>query len=59
MISPIPQLFLYDFPLDITTEMSRIYNRSLVNLIKKTPEKLSAVGTVPLAHPDQAALVFK
>ena len=29
MISAIPQLFLYDFPLDITTEMSRIYNQSL------------------------------
>ena len=58
MISPIPQLFLYDFPLDITTEMSRVYNRSLVNLINKSPEKLSAVGTVPLANPDQAALVL-
>src|SRR2546429_5752035 len=54
MISPIPQLFLYDFPLEITTEISRVYNQSLTHLISKTPEKLSAVGTVPLAHPDQA-----
>lgn len=58
MISPIPQLFLYDFPKEITTELSKIYNRSLVNIIKNTPEQLSAVGTVPLGHPDQAAQVL-
>ncbi|MCQ6280800.1 amidohydrolase family protein [Bacillus sp. EB600] len=58
MISPIPQLFLYDFPLEITTEISRVYNQSLAHLISKTPEKLSAVGTVPLANSDQAAQVL-
>ena len=58
MISPIPQLFLYDFPEEITTEMSRVYNQSLSQLTKQTPEKLSAVGTVPLAHPDKAAQVL-
>jgi aminocarboxymuconate-semialdehyde decarboxylase len=58
MISPIPQLFLYDFPSEITIEMSRVYNRSLANLIKKSPRKFSAVGTVPLAQPDQAAQVL-
>jgi aminocarboxymuconate-semialdehyde decarboxylase len=59
MISPIPQLFLYDFPKEITTELSRVYNQSLVNIIKNTPEKLSAVGTVPLGHPDQAAQILR
>ena len=58
MISAIPQLFLYDFPLDITTEMSRIYNQSLAQLIAMNPDKLSAVGTVPLAHPVKAAEVL-
>ena len=58
MISPIPQLFLYDFPLEISTDISRVYNQSLAQLVKQTPEKLSAVGTVPLAHPDKAAQVL-
>ena len=58
MISPIPQLFLYDFPEEITTEMSRVYNQSLSQLTKQAPEQLSAVGTVPLAHPDKAAQVL-
>lgn len=58
MISPIPQLFLYDFPKEITTELSRVYNQSLANIIKNTPEKFSAVGTVPLGHPDQAAQIL-
>jgi len=59
MVSPIPQLFLYDFPVEITTEMSRVYNHSLSQLTKQTPDKLSAVGTVPLAHPNQAAEVLR
>ena len=49
MISPIPQLFLYDFPLEISTELSRVYNQSLSHLVKESQEKLSALGTVPLA----------
>jgi aminocarboxymuconate-semialdehyde decarboxylase len=58
MISPIPQLFLYDFPLDVTIEISRVYNQALASLSKKVPEKLSALGTIPLAHPEQAAQVL-
>ena len=38
--------------------MSRIYNQSLAHLITMNPDKLSAVGTVPLAHPDKAAEVL-
>jgi len=58
MISPIPQLFLYDFPIEISTEISRVYNQSLSQLIKKTPEKFSALGTVPLTHPVKAARIL-
>ena len=59
MISPIPQLFLYDFPLEITTEMSRIYNQSLCSISNMNPDKLSALGTVPLAILIKAAEVLK
>ena len=58
MISAIPQLFLYDFPVDIATELSRVYNQSLAHLITMNPDKCSAVGTVPLAHPEKAAEVL-
>ena len=58
MISPIPQLFMYDFPLEISTDISRVYNQSLAQLVKHTSEKRSAVGTVPLAHPVKAAQVL-
>ncbi|WP_428911868.1 amidohydrolase family protein [Niallia sp. Krafla_26] len=58
MISPIPQLFMYDFPIEISIEMARIYNRSLAQLVKRYPDKLSAVGTVPLAYPEKAAQVL-
>ena len=39
MISPIPQLFLYDFPIEISTEMSRVYNRALSQLDSKDTGK--------------------
>lgn len=55
MISPVPQLFMYDFPQDITTDISYVYNRSLAQLVEETPGKLSALGTVPLSNPNQAA----
>ncbi len=58
MISAIPQLFLYDFPTKIGIEMSRIYNQSLARLVSLSPDKLSAVGTVPLAHPEKAAEIL-
>ena len=58
MISPIPQLFLYDFPLETCTEMSRVYNQSLSHLVKESKGKLSALGTVPLTNPIKAAQVL-
>lgn len=58
LISPIPQLFLYDFPCEITTDLATLYNQSLANRINKTPQKLSALGTVPLNNPEKAAQVL-
>lgn len=39
VVSPIPQLFLYDFPDEITTEISNVYNRSLAEWSKSAPQK--------------------
>jgi aminocarboxymuconate-semialdehyde decarboxylase len=59
MISPIPQLFMYDFPLDITTSLSEVYNQSLSQLVTQAKGSFSALGTVPLAHPERAAQVLQ
>jgi len=59
VISPIPQLFMYDFPDEITTEISSVYNRSLAEWSNSAPERLSALGTVPLTNPLKAAEVLK
>ncbi|MEI3612664.1 amidohydrolase family protein [Pseudogracilibacillus sp. SO30301A] len=53
--SPIPQLFMYDFDPVITTEVSRVYNDALANLSNSNPDIISALGTVPLNSPEQAA----
>ncbi|WP_044747542.1 amidohydrolase family protein [Bacillus alveayuensis] len=58
VISPIPQLFMYDFPEEITYELSTVYNDSLVKLVQFFPAKLSALATVPLNNPNQAAQVL-
>ncbi len=55
IISPIPQLFLYDFTSEITSEVSNIYNQSLANWSKSNPAKISALGTVTLNNPETAA----
>jgi len=59
VISPVPQLFLYDFPHEITTELSIIYNDSLVQLVNSQPSKLSAFATIPLCEPLRAAQVLQ
>ncbi|USK51321.1 amidohydrolase [Bacillus sp. CMF12] len=55
MISPIPQLFMYDFPQEITAEISKVYNQTLATLASSAPEKTSALATVPLNNPEMAA----
>ncbi|MEH7245863.1 amidohydrolase family protein [Neobacillus niacini] len=59
LLSPIPQLFMYDFPEEITTDISTVYNRSLALWTKSTAQKLSALGTVPLTNPEKAAQVLR
>jgi predicted TIM-barrel fold metal-dependent hydrolase len=55
LISPIPQLFLYDFPEEITKELSSVYNLSLAKWVKNHNKKLSSLATIPLNNPSQAA----
>lgn len=57
LISPIPQLFMYDFPQNITADISQVYNQSLSKLVTQTGS-LSALGTVPLNHPERAAQIL-
>jgi aminocarboxymuconate-semialdehyde decarboxylase len=59
IVSPIPQLFLYDFPDEISTDISNVYNLSLAQWSKSAPQKISALGTVPLTNPDKAAQVLQ
>ncbi|SDM38452.1 amidohydrolase family protein [Bacillus sp. OK048] len=59
LLSPIPQLFMYDFPEEITMDISSVYNQTLAQWTKLTPEKLSALGTVPLTNPTKAAYVLR
>ena len=55
LVSPIPQLFMYDFPEDVTIELSEVYNRSLANWVYDNGDRLSALATIPLNNPSQAA----
>lgn len=59
LVSPIPQLFMYDFPEEITKDISTVYNTSLANWTKTSPQNLSALGTVPLSNPEKAAQVLQ
>ncbi|RKL67086.1 amidohydrolase [Salipaludibacillus neizhouensis] len=54
VISPIPQLFLYDFPAEITSELCSVYNNSLANWVESSRGQLSALATVSLNNPTQA-----
>ncbi len=55
VVSPIPQLFMYDFPAEITAEVSAVYNRALADWSQANPGQISALATVPLNDPAQAA----
>lgn len=58
VLSPIPQLFMYDFSPEITTEVSQIYNSSLAEIIGNSPDRFSALGTLPLTAPEKAATIL-
>ncbi|WP_160718954.1 amidohydrolase family protein [Bacillus sp. USDA818B3_A] len=59
VISPIPQLFMYDFPEEITLDISTVYNQSLAKWTKQDSESISALGTVPLTNPNKAVQVLE
>jgi predicted TIM-barrel fold metal-dependent hydrolase len=55
LVSPVPQLFLYEFPEEITCEASAVYNRALAQWIGHHHKRLSALATIPLNNPLKAA----
>ncbi|MEC2073289.1 amidohydrolase family protein [Alkalihalophilus marmarensis] len=55
VVSPIPQLFLYDFSAELTSELATVYNYSLAKWCNSSPEGLSGLATVSLNHPGLAA----
>lgn len=56
LVSPLPQLFLYNVPSEITLELATVYNNSLVEQVKNDSERYSALATIPLNNPEQAAI---
>ncbi|MBA4493554.1 amidohydrolase family protein [Paenactinomyces guangxiensis] len=59
VVSPVPQLFLYDFPEQITAELSSVYNRALASWVREHKKRLSAFATIPLNSPVRAANELK
>src|SRR5699024_9345055 len=59
LVSPIPQLFLYDFPVKVTSELASEYNRGLADWVHTENKRLSALATVPLNDPEKAAEELK
>lgn len=59
LVSPVPQLFLYDFAPEITEDLSEVYNRALAQWVQEHPDTLSALATVPLNAPEKAAGVLR
>ncbi|GEO25211.1 amidohydrolase [Alicyclobacillus acidoterrestris] len=59
LVSPIPQLFLYDFPHELTTEVAELYNDELSRFVVANAKILSGLATVPLNHPETAARVLE
>jgi len=55
VLSPIPQLFLYELPVELTKELTDVYNTSLIRLTKVKNGQLSALATVSLSSPILAA----
>jgi predicted TIM-barrel fold metal-dependent hydrolase len=59
LVSPVPQLFLYELPPEVTAEAAQVYNRSLQEWISRHPDRLAALATVPLNQPDVAAKMLE
>ncbi|GAK14254.1 hypothetical protein [Geomicrobium sp. JCM 19039] len=54
LVSPVPQLFLYDQPVDVTSELVQVYNDALVHL-KAKDATFEGLATLSLQSPEQAA----
>lgn len=55
LVSPIPQLFLYELDAAVTKEAASVYNDGLVEMVQRHGDRLSALATVPLNDPEAAA----
>ncbi|MCM8747831.1 amidohydrolase [Thermomicrobiaceae bacterium CFH 74404] len=55
LVSPVPQLFLYDAHPALTTELARLYNNELAAWCEEQADRLSGLATLPLNVPEDAA----
>lgn len=54
LVSPVPQLFLYDLREEMTDDISAVYNTALAKWTKTHSQRLSGLGTIPLNSPEKA-----
>lgn len=54
VLSPTPQNFYYDAPVEQALEISRFQNDSIARLQSQYPKRFKGLGTVPLQEPDIA-----
>lgn len=59
LISPVPQLFLYDAPPAVTIEAAQVYNGALGAIASAYPEQFRVLVTLPLNQPEQAAQMLE
>jgi predicted TIM-barrel fold metal-dependent hydrolase len=55
LVSPIPQLFMYEFSPSITTELCSVYNEALAQWVQEHPQQISGLATLPMNDPIKAA----
>ena len=58
LVSPVPQLFLYEAEPELTAEMAALYNRSLAEWAAGADGRLQALATLPLNDPPRAAALL-
>ncbi|MCL6593478.1 MAG: amidohydrolase [Alicyclobacillus sp.] len=59
LVSPVPQLFLYEADPAVTTEVAQVYNQALTDWTQKHPDQLRALATLPLNAPEKAAAMLE
>jgi aminocarboxymuconate-semialdehyde decarboxylase len=55
VVSPIPVTFSYRLPADGVTELARVQNEWIAELVRDTPDRFVGLGTVALQDPAAAA----